>query len=97
VTYAGEVWVDVPAGRLALAGAVTNPSPRNLAVAFTLASAEPATLGAFDLTGRRVATREVGSLAAGAHVVELGAFAPGVSWLRLAQGDEVRTAKAVVR
>jgi hypothetical protein len=97
VTYAGEVWVDVPAGRLALAGAVTNPSPRNLAVAFTLASAEPATLGAFDLAGRRVATREVGSLAAGAHVVELGAFAPGVYWLRLAQGNEVRTAKAVVR
>jgi hypothetical protein len=72
VSYAGEVWVEVPAGRLALAGAVANPSPRNLSVAFALSSAEAATLAAFDLAGRRVAAREVGSLGPGGARHETG-------------------------
>ncbi|PYM05362.1 MAG: hypothetical protein DMD82_11310 [Candidatus Rokuibacteriota bacterium] len=52
-----------------------------------------------DISGRRVAQREVGSLGAGRHAVVLANGAripPGVYVVRLGQGTNVGTARAVV-
>lgn len=85
---------------LALAPARANPArDGRLAVRFTLPAAGPARLEAFDAAGRRVAGRDVGALGAGAHVLDLdvgAAAAPGLYWVRLARGAEVRTTRLVL-
>jgi hypothetical protein len=98
---ADELQVDVPSGAaLSLAGLRPNPAVgRALTIHFTLVSAEPARLEMLDLAGRRVLTREVGSMGPGSHVVQLGdgaRVAPGIYMLRLVQGQQVRHARAVV-
>ncbi len=111
-SFLGEVWVDVPkASGLALAGARPNPATSGLSVSFTLPDPGPASGGcppgahaparleAFDLAGRRVATREVGALGAGSHVVKLGAGAPlrcGVYVIRLTSGGRTLATRAVI-
>jgi hypothetical protein len=90
--FAGETWVDVPEMRFTLEGLRPNPSSGALAVAFSLRNSEPASLEVVDLSGRRVAQRDVGSLGAGPHLVEFGetrTLRPGVYWLRLRQGNRV--------
>jgi hypothetical protein len=70
-----------------------NPASSRAVVRFALPDAAPATLELFDLAGRRLWSREVGSLGPGEHDVPLGdgeRFPPGVYLVRLAQG--VRTA-----
>jgi len=97
--FTSEVWVEVPALRLALAGLQPNPSSGAPRIAFSLANAEPATLDVVDVTGRRVARREVGSLGPGAHVVTLGeslSLKPGTYLLRLAQGTRVVVRRGVL-
>ncbi len=98
--YAGETWVDVPSGlSLALQGARPNPALRDLVVGFRLPSAAPAWLELFDLAGTRVASREVGSLGPGQHLLNLGAGAripPGLYLIRLHQGQRSHTARAIV-
>jgi hypothetical protein len=82
----------------ALYGAVPNPS-RGLNVSFSLATAEPARLAVFDVAGREVGVRQVGSLGAGRHVVAMGApgtLAPGVYLVHLMQGSHQKTLRAVV-
>jgi hypothetical protein len=82
----------------ALRGAVPNPS-RGLTVSFSLASAEPAKVAVYDLSGREVRSRQVGSLGAGRHLVSLGApgtLAPGIYLVRLVQGGRQLVARAVV-
>jgi hypothetical protein len=96
---AGEVWVEVATMALALHGARPNPSGQDLNVSLALPNAAPATLELLDVTGRRLASRDVGTLGAGPHLVDLTpgrALVPGVYWLRLTHGLGVRTAKAVV-
>ena len=98
---AAAVWVEVPlAAEFALAGARPNPaSAGDLNVAFSLATRAAGTLELLDVTGRRVAWRELGSLAAGSHVLrmsETAAISPGVYWLRLAQGTRVATARVAL-
>ena len=98
---ADEVQVDVPTG-LALSLAGLRPNPANgkaLTIHFSLGSSEPARLEMFDLAGRLVHAREVGSLGPGQHVVHLRDGArvpPGIYMLRLVQGEEIRRARAVV-
>ena len=96
--FLGETWVDVPlAADLALA-LRSNPSPRELAVAINLPDASPARLELFDIAGRRLASREVGALGAGSHVVTLGdgrAFAPGTYIVRLSHGARALTTRGV--
>jgi len=98
--FTTESWVDVPAAlALALAGARPNPSAGRLTVSFTLPSARAATLELLDVTGRRLVSHSVGSLGAGAHVLDLSpsyALRAGLYWLRLTQSGRVLTAKAVV-
>jgi hypothetical protein len=106
---AGAAWVfvadpplDVPAeGTVALAlDRLPNPSYRGrLNVAFSLPSGERAMLEVMDVSGRRVAAREVGSLGAGRHTIDLGAehrLPTGVYFVRLVQGSRVATARMVM-
>ena len=73
--------------------------PGALALAFSLLDDSPATLELFDMSGRRVESREVGTMGAGAHVASFASarsLAPGVYEVRLAQGARQAFARAVV-
>src|SRR5262249_49587104 len=105
--YAGLAVADAvtgisipPAGatRLALNGPRPNPTYRNLIVAFALASAASASLSVHDISGRVVIEREVGSLGAGSHLLDLGgaALAPGVYVIRLVQGENLRSTRVCI-
>jgi endonuclease I len=98
VSAYGETWVDVPALTLALRGPVTNPSLGPLSVRFMLPDAEPATLEVFSVAGKRVGRREVGSLGAGVHTVDLvqERLPSGMYWIRLKHGPDTLTARAVI-
>lgn len=95
-----ESWVEVPRElRLALEGFTPNPGPRRVAVTFTLPDDSPAVLELFDLAGRRVRARDVGSLGPGRHQIALEGerdLDPGVFILRLRRGDESRIARGVI-
>ena len=77
-----------------------NPLPGGaLAVGFTLPSAAPASIELLDVAGRRVAGREVGSLGAGHHTLDLGErlrLAPGLYLVRLTQGANTRVTRVAV-
>jgi hypothetical protein len=96
---------DVPgdaAPAFALEPVRPNPSSgRTLTVRFTLASSAPAALELLDVAGRRIAAREVGSLGAGHHTLDLdegGRLSPGLYLLCLRQGANTRVTRvAVVR
>ncbi len=91
---------DVPLA-LSLDGPWPNPSPAGrFTVFFELPSERVARLELFDLAGRRLQSREVGSLGAGRHVVDLAGtgrrLASGVYFLRLAQGERTAVRRVVV-
>ena len=87
---------------LVLAIAPVRPEPvrgGTLVVDVALPSAGPARLEMLDVMGRRVAERELGTLGAGRHTVDLAAgrgLAPGVYLLRLTQAGEARVARVTV-
>jgi len=85
---------------LALEGVRPNPaSGSGLHVAFALPTPAPARLELLDVGGRRVLTREVHSMGAGRHRVNLAegrSVAPGVYWVRLTQGTNRRTTRVAV-
>jgi len=96
---AGEVRVDVRnANRLALHGAHPNPTSSGLLISFNLPSTGPATFDLIDASGRRVLTRDVGSLGAGKHQLDLRreTLAPGLYWMRLTQGERMSSGKVAV-
>ena len=99
--FVGEVDLTTPATpivpSLALAGPTTQPVTGALDVSFTLASGSTASLDLLDITGRRVLTRAVGQMGSGVHVLRLEPRpAPGLYFLRLRQGDQTRTARAIL-
>jgi hypothetical protein len=101
VSAMGEAWVSVPAGaEFALRNVQPNPSDGELSVSFALPGDAPARLEVLDLAGRRVASREVGTLGEGTHVVrftrEASALRPGVYAIRLTSGGRSVTTRAVV-
>jgi len=68
-------------------------------VAFALPSEAAARLELLDVSGRRVRAREVGSLGAGRHRVNLAEgrrVTPGLYWVRLTQGPNRRTTRVAV-
>jgi hypothetical protein len=89
----GDTPVGVPDGP-GLAFALERPSPNParssaLLMRFTLPSDAPASLELFDVAGRRVVGREVGSFGAGHHTVDLAGRAKaesGMYFVRLQQG-----------
>jgi PKD repeat protein len=83
--------------QLALDGLHPNPATGPFTVWFTLPSAAAATLDVLDVSGRRVVSREVGSLGPGRHQVQMpGALSPGLYLVRLTQGSAARVRRAVV-
>jgi hypothetical protein len=71
----------------------------DLNVQFALPTAAAARLELLDISGRLVASREVGSLGAGRHSVNLTEgrkIAPGLYWVRLAQGANWRGTRVAV-
>jgi hypothetical protein len=101
-TVAGGVPVAVaePGRHAALhvEGFQPNPARGHIAVAFSLATSEPAALEVLDLAGRRLVRREVGGMGPGDHLIPLPAFtpAPGIYVIRLIQRDRSATAAGVV-
>jgi VCBS repeat protein len=76
-----------------------NPSVANLQVSFGLPEARPAKIEVFNVSGRLVASREVGSLGVGFHTVMLsgrGTLPSGVYLVRLTQGGRSLTTRAVI-
>jgi hypothetical protein len=101
VTQVAAVEGGGPAG-LQLRGAWPNPASGRLTIGFTLPNGAPARLELIDLAGRRVLSRDVGALGAGAHQLDLSreaaALRPGVYSIRLTQGGGALTRKvAIVR
>jgi hypothetical protein len=99
VTPSGTTDVPGPGAPLAFALEGVRPNPASgdrLTISFALPTASPARLELWDVAGRRVAGREVGSFGAGRHVVDLafGMHVPaGLYLVRLTQGDAVRTSR----
>ena len=98
----GDV-VSVPGDApLAFALEPVRPNPSRggtLTIRFALPGAEPAALELLDIAGRRIATREVGSLGAGRHTLEIGEgrrLAPGLYLVRLRQGTKTRVTRVAV-
>ena len=94
--------VDVPgagAVRFALEP-LRNPSYNGrLQVRFALPVASRATLELVDVSGRRVASRDVGTLGAGRHEMNLGEgqrLSSGIYFVRLTQGVNVATRRVTV-
>ena len=88
-----------PPVAFALRGATPNPAARELALGFSLANSAPARLTLLDVAGRIVATREVGAMGPGAHVVrftDLARLAPGVYLARLSQRGASVTTRIVI-
>ena len=98
--YSAETWIEVPAARLALTleGFRPNPAAGSPTVALTLPDGAPATLEAYDIAGRQVLAREVGSLGPGRHLVRLesGGLEPGVYHLRLRRAGAALAARGLV-
>lgn len=97
----GEAWLEVPRGSdFALLGARPNPAgSEGLEVAFSLAEAGPVSIEVFDTGGRRMFASDLGTLAPGNHVLDLGRqvrLRPGTCFIRLRQGGRSRTQRAVV-
>lgn len=94
-----ETWIEVPRGlALALDAPSPNPSAGAVTLSITLPDARGATLGVFDLAGRRVASRDLAALGAGRHVVplrEAARLAPGLYVVELSQAGATRRTRLV--
>lgn len=84
----------------ALEGGRPNPAVGGrLRVQFVLPGDAPAPLEPFDLSGRRIAQRTVGSMGMGRHVVDLssgGRLHAGIYVVRLTQGTLQRSVRSAV-
>jgi len=94
-----ETWLSVPlAASLALNGTLENPSHGVIHASISLPGSSPARLQLFDITGRLIESRDVGSLGAGNHVVALNggrAVQPGVYLVRLSAMGKSLSARVV--
>jgi hypothetical protein len=100
-TFAGTALRDPRAAAGADAAAAfalqpQNPARGRIDVRFLLAGPEPATLDVFDVSGRRMMSREVASGSAGWHTVGLGEAAPGLYHIRLSQAGRSLTSRVAV-
>jgi len=87
-------WAEDGAAGLALQP--SNPAVGALAIRYSLAGGEPATLAAYDVQGRRVATLEVSAGGTGWHTVNLGHLPSGVYWVRLSQAGRSVNSRAIL-
>jgi hypothetical protein len=97
-----ETWITVPRElALALDAPSPNPSRGAVVLAITLPDARGASLGVFDIAGRRIVARDLAGLSAGRHIVplrEAAALAPGLYVVELTQaGVTLRTRLVRIR
>jgi hypothetical protein len=95
-----EVIVPAAPRELALSRSRYISAQRSILALVALPTAQPATLALFDVSGRRVAQMDVGTLGVGEHDVELPVHraASSIYFLRLMQGGVARTTKlALIR
>ncbi len=95
--------VDVPVlqepTELRLSSPQPNPTRDGLVLRVALPTGRPAALELFDVTGRRLAIRNVGLMGAGEHVVDLdeqNTLPAGVYLVTLTDGRHAKSTKAVV-
>lgn len=84
---------------MALAPLAPNPASNRLVIGLTLANNAPSRLEIFDVSGRRVGVKEVGSLGAGQHMVtfdEAASWPPGIYFVRLEQGPRTLVTRACI-
>jgi hypothetical protein len=98
---AGQTWVDVPVtAEFAVGRVFPSPAKSGFSVSFSLPSSAPATLDVIDLAGRRVLSRQVGSMGAGRHTLSLGTdsgrLPVGIYAVRLSQSGKVASSKVTV-
>jgi hypothetical protein len=95
-TLGGDLTGVSETSRLDLA--IPNPARHGVLLRFTLPTSDPASLEVLDVTGRRVMKREVGSMGAGSHAVELESQSvrPGLYFVRLRQGPSILTARVTL-
>jgi len=93
----GEVWVDIPAAPVLSLRALRNPTSGPIKVVFSLESSQPARLELFDISGRRIASLDVGSLGTGTHESDLGGagLPPGLFVARITQREESRAIRVI--
>jgi hypothetical protein len=99
VTIATPTDVNPTGVAFALERVRPNPLVDRFVVSFTLPDAGAARIEVLDVAGRRVVSRDVGMLGAGAHQLDLGtarSFAPGMYFVRLSHADRTLTTRAVV-
>lgn len=89
---------DAATVEFGLRGVTPNPSKgEGVNVSFSLASTHRATLSLYDVSGRRVAFREVGVMGPGRHTVNLARQLPaGMYVVRLSQGARSLSTRAAV-
>lgn len=100
IARSDSVWVDAPGNppALAMAGVSPNPALSQHRISFSIPSTGPAKLEVYDLNGRRTYERDLGTLAAGTHLLEIAPgvrFKPGVYFAVLRFGGERKTARFV--
>jgi hypothetical protein len=98
---AGQTWVDVPVtAEFAMGRVFPSPAKSGFSVSFSLPSSAPATLEVIDLAGRRVISRQVGTMGAGRHTLSLGTdsgrLPTGIYAVRLSQAGKVASSKVTV-
>jgi hypothetical protein len=84
-----EANVTIPAAAFGLESVGPNPATGpSLRVTLALPEAAPARLELLDVSGRLFESREVGSLGAGRHSIDLSCrvLRPGIHFVRLTQG-----------
>jgi hypothetical protein len=96
----GEVWVDTPSRTpFGIRSIGPNPAVDHAVVALGLTESRGARLDVIDLAGRRVLTRELGTLQPGERRVNvngLGNLSPGLYMVRLSAGAKVATSRLMV-
>jgi len=97
-TIAGVLGISEPRAGFSLR-ALGNPSVGSLRVSYSLPDAKPASLDVYDVTGRQISSREVGTAGPGMHSVRLAEWVPpGVYVVRLSQAGHGLSARlSVVR
>jgi hypothetical protein len=100
-TFEINTTLGVGDGSLAFAfrGITPNPNRGAFTVAFTLPDAEAASVEVFDVSGRQVLRRDIGTMGAGQHQVTLGrglTMRPGVYLVRLNRGSQSLSGRAII-
>jgi hypothetical protein len=87
---------DVAPGAPEFALDAANPAHGALAIRYSLMGAAPATVAAYDVSGRLVFERRIEANGPRSHTLALGRLPPGSYVVRLGQGGLTRTRRVVV-